>query len=201
VPVVVSTHLDDAVLSCYSLLGPDTRVVTVLAGVPPAGSGVIGDWDRDGRASASHERVIERRAEDVRALAASGAVPVHLDFFDSPYWPLLGEPDRATIAAGLEPLLSGTIYAPAGIGNTDHALVRDAVLAVRPDAALYDDLPYALRHGFSAEGRDVELDDATVAEKLTATQCYTTQLEQLVNGFGDFLTADALRRERLTDRR
>jgi len=191
VTVVVSTHLDDAVFSCYSLLGPDTVVVTVLAGMPA--EGVLGDWDAAGGAASSRERVLERRAEDERALARSGARAVHLDFLDSQYWL-----DAAPPALdGLDAYLTGDVYAPAGIGNPDHVLVRDAVLAVRPDAVLYADLPYALRHGFGRHGRDIWLDDAAAARKIAAARCYATQLEQLAADFGDFLAPAAVRREQV----
>ena len=188
--VVVSTHLDDAVFSCYSLLGPDTVVVTVLAGVPP--EGVLGDWDAAGGAASSRERVLERRAEDERALALSGARAVHLDFLDSQYWR-----DGAPPALdGLDAYLTGDVYAPAGIGNSDHVLVRDAVLAVRPDAVLYGDLPYAQRHGFGGIERELVLGDALLEEKLAASRCYATQLVQLEADFPGFL--DGLGRERVS---
>jgi hypothetical protein len=192
--VVVSTHFDDAVFSCYSVLGPETTVVTVAGGFPA--EGVLGEWDAEGGATSSVERVRERRVEDETALAFSGSRAVHLDFLDEQYYSEGDGPSVAELAKGLEPHLVGTVYAPAGIGNDQHALVRDAVLAVRPDAILYVDLPYALIHGWGEPGRDVELDDAAVAEKLAASRCYATQLNQLVAYFGDFLTADALRRER-----
>ena len=69
--VVVSTHLDDAVFSCYGSLGPETTVVTVLAGVPPPG--VLGGWDADGGATDSHDRVLERRDEDRRGCSSHEA--------------------------------------------------------------------------------------------------------------------------------
>lgn len=194
-PVVVSTHFDDAVFSCYSVLGPDTTVVTVLAGFPA--DGVLGGWDAEGGATSSVDRVRERRAEDEAALGLSGSRPLHLDFLDKQYWDPDG-PSVGELAYGLEPHLAGTVYAPAGIGNDQHALVRDAVLAVRPDAILYADLPYALKHGWGEPARDVELADATVAEKIAASRCYATQLDQLIAGFGEFLTAEALRRERFS---
>ena len=100
------------------------------------------------------------------------------------------------------------IYAPAGIGNGEHALVRNAVLAIRPDATLYADLPYALKTelgGFNLPsdanagerlGVDVSLDAATLNAKLEAVGEYRTQLAQLVRYFGDFLNTDGLGRER-----
>lgn len=202
--MVVSTHLDDAVLSCYHALGPETAVVTVLAGAPRAG--VLGSWDRDGGATDSVARVAERRAEDERALMQSGSRYVHLDFLDAQYG---NQRDAAEIRTTLAPILESAthVLAPAGIGNLDHRLVRDAVLAVRNDAVLYADLPYALHAdygGFAlpeeiadrdAERVELQLADAELAQKLAAVRCYRTQLDQLVAPFGDFLDAAGLGRE------
>ena len=144
--VVVSTHLDDAVLSCYRELGPETIVVTVCAGIPPPGT--PGSWDRRTGSTDSTARMRERRAEDIEALALSGSRAVHLDLLDSQYAEL---PPAAEIAAALAPILeaSDRVLGPAGILNVDHKAVRDAVLLARPDAVLYADLPYALHpdHG------------------------------------------------------
>ncbi len=204
--VAVSTHLDDVVLSCFSALAPGTTVVTVLAGAPP--EGVLGDWDLETGATSSRKRVLERRQEDAEALRTTGSVSVHLDFPDSQYCGLGGiaPPTAAELAAALERHLSGavTVLVPAGIHNTDHKLVRDAALALRPDATLYADLPYALHPdlgGFAlppeldAPGhrrREVRLDAAATAAKAAACRCYVTQLERLVETFGPFLDGDAL---------
>ena len=99
---------------------------------------------------------------------------------------------------------------PAGIRNLDHKAVRDAVLLVRPDALVYADLPYALRGGFAlpeeiagryGEQVEVRLDDAELTEKLEASRCYPSQLDQLVASFGDFLDRAGLGREVLWLRR
>ena len=91
---VVSTHLDDAVLSCYRELGPETVVVTVFAGIPPPGE--PGSWDRRTGAPDSTARMRERREEDIEALALSGCRAIHLDLLDSQYAEL---PAAAEIAA------------------------------------------------------------------------------------------------------
>jgi LmbE family N-acetylglucosaminyl deacetylase len=203
--VAVSAHLDDAVLSCFSVLGPQTTVVTVLAGVPP--SGVLGEWDAETGAASSSERVHERRREDVEALRAPGSRIVHLDLPDSQYWGLAGTmpPTHADLVEALRPHVAGAdaVYVPAGIHNSDHKLVRDAALALRPGASLYADLPYALHPdlgGFEVpaeltgrwDRRDVRLDPAG---KIAACRCYRTQLERLFETFGPFLDGDALGRE------
>ena len=202
--VVVSPHLDDAVLSCYRELGPETTVVTVLAGVPPPGE--PGSWDRVTGATDSPARMRERLEEDRAALAISGSRVVHLDLLDSQYADV---PRPAEIGAIVAPLLepADRVLAPAGIRNRDHTVVRDAVLHVRPDAVLYADLPYALHPeygGFAlplevadreTEQVEVRLAGTELAAKLAAVRCYRTQVDQLVGFFGDFLDATGLGRE------
>jgi LmbE family N-acetylglucosaminyl deacetylase len=202
--VAVSTHLDDVALSCFGVLGPETTVVTVLAGAPPVG--VLGEWDRDGGAASSRERVLERRGEDCRALASTGCSIAHLDFLDGQYWGLdkLLPPTADELADALRPFLrDAEVFAPAGIHNPDHKLVRDAVLAVRPEATLYADLPYALHPdlgGFElppevparTERRELRLDERSAAAKVEACLRYSTQLRQLTDFFGNFINSDAL---------
>jgi LmbE family N-acetylglucosaminyl deacetylase len=199
--VAVSTHLDDVVFSCFSVLGPETTVVTVLAGVPPAD--MLGEWDRDGGATSSRSRMIERREEDARALAPTGSTVVHLDFPDSQYWTEDGvaPPTLLQITEVLRPHVehADRVYVPAGIYNADHKLIRDATLAVRPAAAFYADLPYA-RHpdlgGFHVPPdanrsgrvrRHVQLDEHSAVAKVEACLCYSTQLRQLTETFGSFV--------------
>ena len=142
---------------------------------------------------------------------------MHLDFPESQQWGQAGieEPTIHQLAEELEQHVAGVdaVYAPAGIGNSEHELVRNGVLAVRPDATLYADLPYALlpdRGGFAlpsqigATGRqrsDLDLDAATAAEKVEASRCYESQLRQLIAVFGAFLTVEALGHEVFWDRK
>lgn len=200
---VVSTHLDDAVLSCYHALGPDTVVITVVAGVPTAAD--PGSWDLVTGVRDSRARMLERLEEDAEALALSGSTLVHLDLLDSQYAEL---PPRAEIAARLAPLVETAerVLAPAGIRNLDHKVVRDAVLGLRADAILYADLPYALHPDYGGfalppeldhDGELVEhvLDEIIVAEKLAAVACYRTQLAHLESLYGAFVDEAGLGRE------
>jgi len=77
------------------------------------------------------------------------------------------------------------------------------VLAVRPDARLYAELPYALTpdRGFVAPSdirrravheERATLEPALAAEKVDAVRCYATQLPPLEEVFGDFVSAAAL---------
>ena len=136
---------------------------------------------------------------------------MHLDFADSQYCgqPGVETPTVEGIAAALRDLVGAAeaVYAPAGIFNLDHELVRDAVLSVAPDATLYADIPYALHPdmgGFelppelSRAGRkrgEVRLDAELVAEKIASARCYTTQLDQLIAFYGPYLDEAGLGRE------
>jgi hypothetical protein len=225
VKVIVSPHLDDAVLSVYGQLGPEATVVTVLAGLPP--EGFLSDWDRLSGATDSRARIAERREEDRRALERSAAVPVHLDFPDRQYVGLgMAKPSPTDVADALRPYLecADEVLAPSALStnsrnalrrwrrrrDSDHRLVRDAVLRVTPDVTLYAELPYALSEdrGFTLprdarrparRQREHRLPPQLLADKIASVRCYSTQLDPLVEIFGDFLAGDRLGREVLWD--
>jgi LmbE family N-acetylglucosaminyl deacetylase len=206
--LVVSTHLDDAVFSCFAAVARADAVVTVFAAVPPAG--ILGDWDAATSATTSAARVRERRAEDRAALALVGAAAVHLDLLELQHAEAGGlcGPSADDVEAALAPYLSSAdvVHAPAGIGHPEHRVVRDAILRRRPDAILYADVPYVLRADARLEIPDeppgarairTELLDAPLfALKTAACRCYATQLEKLVELHGNFLHDDGLARER-----
>jgi hypothetical protein len=83
--VVLSPHLDDAVLSAWSVLRRAGPVVVVNAcdAVPPAG--ILGPYDRAKGAADSAEFARLRLAEDREALALAGREPVGLGFLDAQY--------------------------------------------------------------------------------------------------------------------
>lgn len=79
--MILSPHLDDAVLSCWRVLEAhrSVRVVNVFTGSPPEGSPAPW-WDRLTGATDPVRRMAERRAEDRRALALANerrAIGVH----------------------------------------------------------------------------------------------------------------------------
>jgi LmbE family N-acetylglucosaminyl deacetylase len=166
---VLSPHLDDAVLSAWSVLrrSGSVRVVNVCAAVPPPGPPAR--WDRLTGARDAAERMRERLAEDRAALARAGREAVYLDFVDHQYRPRPIEP--AALSSALSDAVAGSteLWAPAGIGgHPDHVQVREAALALRADGGpavrLYGELPYAVRWGWpewvsgrrSVEGLDVD---------------------------------------------
>lgn len=154
-PVVVSPHLDDAVLSAAGFLAahPGSVVVTVLAGQVSGPDGpLLSDWDRRCGFQPGDDPVAVRRAEDAAALALLGARPVWLSHPDSAYCPPGREPAPAMLAAALAPVLRElaptAVAAPLGLGHPDHHRVHEAALLLRaedPHGAAwlwYEDHPY-----------------------------------------------------------
>lgn len=125
---VIAPHLDDAVFSCGGLIAAvrGTRVVTVLAGVPPAGMAAP-DWDRNAGFDSAEQAVLARRREDSRALGMLDAHPVWLEFWDGQYG---RRHTPRELADSLERVLlaqtEGLVVAPLGLFHTDHVLVHDA---------------------------------------------------------------------------
>jgi LmbE family N-acetylglucosaminyl deacetylase len=166
--VILSPHLDDAVLSCWHLLcGPgEVEVINVFAGTPEPGSGSSW-WDRASGATDSAQRMQERRAEDAEAFAIAGRKAVHLDFLDEQYDPV--DQSEETILSALRSMIApdAVVYVPAALGeHGDHERVRSAGLRLAASGQpvrLYADHPHAVRRGWPAwidgaeseAGRDV----------------------------------------------
>jgi LmbE family N-acetylglucosaminyl deacetylase len=178
--LLLSPHLDDAVLDCWSLLvAPgDLTVVNVFAGVPPAGR--VTTWDRIVGASDSAALMRARRAEDRDALALAGREPVSLGFLESQQRPHGPEPSFRALDRAIAGAASTTsrVLAPMTLGTVhpDHRLLRDYALAVARagvPVSLYADVPYATVYGWPAwvtgEPPDPHLDvDAYWAAALAA---------------------------------
>lgn len=189
---VISPHLDDAVLSAWSVLaGPaNATVVTVCAGVPP--DGPVAVWDAVTGAVDSSRRMAERIEEDGEALGLAGCAALHLGFLDDQYRhsPL----DQAELVAALRPALAdaGELWAPAGIGgHPDHLQARDAALAIADEDGrplrLYAELPYAIKLGWPAwvSGRDGHpnlVPDARWSEYLPQGRVLDRRRHQLAPG-------------------
>ena len=83
--VIVSPHLDDAVLGCGNFMAshPGAYVVTVFAGNPPAyPTDPMRKWDVQSGFSPGDDVMEARRHEDDAALAVLDATPVHLEFIE-----------------------------------------------------------------------------------------------------------------------
>jgi hypothetical protein len=207
--VVVSPHLDDAVLSCWHVLeAGDATVITVFAGVPEPGT--RGWWDRLTGSDDSAARVRERLREDDAALALAGSTSTRLDLLDEQYRSNGAVPAVAEALAD-HVRTADEVYAPLGLFlSPDHNLVREAALELRADTVLYADHPHAAIWGLpgwvtgdgDAPGLDVDaawryrmaeggldpdalratvhpLDRDDFARKLAAVGAYKTQLAAL----------------------
>jgi len=200
--IIVSTHFDDAALSLAHLLataGPLATVVTVCGGPPPEGLPVSG-WDAGCGFESGPAAARARATEDRAACAVTGASPRPLDHPDSPYAPM---PDPAIVRAEIEPLLTPgcVLWLPAGIGNPDHAHVRDALWLIalalpEEEVRVYVDLPYAAELDLPG-AREERLTDAAFARKLEAVRCHASQMPALQRTWPDLLERDGpLARER-----
>jgi LmbE family N-acetylglucosaminyl deacetylase len=151
--LVLSSHLDDAVLSCGQFLyaHPSTTVVTVLAGAPDA----IHEGYNSSTTGKRYapDAIDVRRDEDRKALGLLGATPVWLDLLDADYSAQRPQEDfvtviRAEIARVLEQTKPASIFAPLGLMHPDHVAVSDACFELTVNSTstwyLYMDLPYGL---------------------------------------------------------
>jgi LmbE family N-acetylglucosaminyl deacetylase len=175
--VILSPHLDDAVLSCWHLFESSrrVRVINVFTGLPIRNGAAW--WDRMTGSNDSGRRMEERLAEDRDAHARTGAEAENLPLLDEQYRngdAPAGLVER--IAAALEGERS--IYAPAamGFGSRDHELVRAAAqrLCEEPDLDLhlYADLPHAIAFGWPSwvTGEPARCDPAAWWEDRLASQ-------------------------------
>ncbi len=224
--VVVSPHLDDAVLSVPALVrsraasGERVVVLTVFS---------------DGDAGFA-----VRRDEDCAALALLGAEPLHLGLADAPYRRALprtfrglvltelveGDPDAVAVARVLVDCLAALapdlLLLPLGVGeHVDHRVVHAAHTHLHGSIGFYEDRPYALvRHavlarlarlGATVDGEPIAPSRTRAEEYLAASrvaphvQAYLPQVEReaclrpLAQSLASPAPASglALRRERL----
>lgn len=166
--VVVSPHLDDAVMSLGATIarsvrkGADVEVLTVFAGSPDS-SRPAGEWDTRTGFLTEGEAARERRREDRRACDVLGSTPVWLSHSDSQYRAAMDESAfRADIHAALVGrdivLLPGW---PARHG--DHVLLARTLLAGGlpcEQVALYVEQPYAWRFTRPPPARSLDPPDA-----------------------------------------
>jgi LmbE family N-acetylglucosaminyl deacetylase len=152
---VLSTHLDDGVLSLGAMIaagtegGADVRIITVLAGDPHSAA-PAGSWDRSAGFRTEGEAAEARRREDVDACATVGATPVWLPFGDLTYGRRAS--DSEIWRAVLEAIGSaGMVLVPGfPLVHPDHAWLAALALTERelvPRCALYVEQPYAYHLG------------------------------------------------------
>lgn len=158
--VVLSPHLDDAVLSLGATLwsasraGGEVVVATLFAG-DPASTDEAGYWDRRAGFATAGEAATCRRKEDARACRIVGASPVWLPFADDQYG---DTPEDDEVWAALEGALANadTILIPGfPLAHRDHAWATTfALRRIRGvgRVGFYVEQPYAMmfRHEHEA---------------------------------------------------
>jgi LmbE family N-acetylglucosaminyl deacetylase len=217
--LLVSTHLDDAVLSCGDLLSdrPGSVVATALSADPRPGTALTG-WDRAAGFTRTEEVMAARRAEDRGALGSLGAVQVLLGELDGQYEPRPGRPDR--LARLLDALVADQpaeeVLVPLGVAHPDHIEVGAACRAAarrHPDRrwTVYLDLPYG--HAPALAGLTGDALDQVAAEghllgppeegpgapgaaKRAAVEHYRSQLAPVFDPTGPFVFPEHLGPER-----
>jgi LmbE family N-acetylglucosaminyl deacetylase len=150
--VLLSPHLDDAVLSCWGVLRQPESVqaINFFTGTPKRGD--LSTWDRITGASDPATQMRRRVSEDREALATVKRRPHNLDLIDSQYRRVAPSIARLRSAVAKISPSASCFYAPAGIGShPDHTLTRRVALDLIGDGIpvrLYADLPYAVRFGW-----------------------------------------------------
>ncbi len=207
--VVLSPHLDDAVLSAGGAM-----LTAAAAGERVVAVTLFSECDGGG----------ERRAEDARALAMLGAEGLHLGLLDAPERLGLERSKRAlcdaildgadvdAVTKALSPVLSALeatrVLSPLAVGrHVDHRVVFEAArrVAAPRGLAYYEDRPYAFVAG-ATDARLAAVErltastttyDDSVAERVrAAVMAYSSQLAFLVQAFGQ-ATTRGVHQERL----
>jgi LmbE family N-acetylglucosaminyl deacetylase len=201
--VVVSPHLDDAVLGCARLLAvhPGTTVVTVFAGNPDHYPEPMRKWDVQSGFAPGDDVMSVRRDEDRAALAVLDATPVHLDFVEYTYnagnRPVAPDAIASKLTPALDELQPTLVLAPFGLANPDHDVTHQACMLAREqlDTSVawwcyedhgYKHIPGLLAWRVSSLFRRKVWPtpvcprvDPSEARKQQAVACYPTQLRAL----------------------
>jgi len=199
--VIVSPHLDDAVLGCGNFMSahPGAVVVTVFAGNPPAyPTDPMRKWDVQSGFEPGDDVMETRRHEDDAALDLVGAIPVHLEFIEHTYLPndrpVAPEVLVEVLVPALEALDPTLVIAPFGLANPDHDVTHRACMLARDamDGAIswwcyedngYKHIPGMLAWRISTLFRRrlwptpvCPTTDVSETRKQEAIACYPTQL-------------------------
>jgi LmbE family N-acetylglucosaminyl deacetylase len=201
--VVVSPHLDDAIMSLGATIatavrrGATVEVLTVF-GYGPVSSTPAGPWDTKSGFSTEAEACHARRDEDDRACRILGATPRWLDFGAEPY-ERRGSPDE--ILAAVKAIVAGAdcVLLPGfPLAHADHAELSRLLLSANLSGhiGLYAEQPYLFyeRNRLPPVMRAPAIDDllsetpqwtrqrvgrAERRLKLRAVRSYRSQLYQL----------------------
>lgn len=133
--IILSPHLDDAVLDFWHVLvSPDAVVLTIFSGIPPEGTTTL--WDRICGEADSHKMMQKRKLENDKAITISGHTnsQLFLDLLDNQYRSKGDRPSVDELADAIEKLVPGnaTFFAPLALSRVyrhpDHLLTRQVGL-------------------------------------------------------------------------
>ncbi|MDP9235057.1 MAG: PIG-L family deacetylase [Actinomycetota bacterium] len=200
--VVLSTHLDDAVLSVGAGLaamvrrGLDVSVVTVLAG-DPNGDAPAGPWDEETGFRTSGEATRARREEDRHACEALGVAPIWFPYNDEQYQ--RGGSDEEIGQRLLRVLAGADVVLVPGfpLVQQDHAWLAKLALSLElHNVGLYAEQPYLEGRGWptwAGGGRNPDIAPpwyplpATSEDRRTkraAREAYRSQLVRIARSLG-----------------
>jgi LmbE family N-acetylglucosaminyl deacetylase len=189
--LLISPHLDDAILSAGRLMADrtDNVVVTVFAGNPEDAENVHTPYDKTCGFGDAAGAMYARREENDLATALLNADAVNFDYVDEQY----GEPaDMEQVLEALQRVVDGRDYdyilGPLGLGHPDHVKVSDVVRRLKTDKPIYlwEDLPLRVVEpelvpkrlaeiGLSFDDK-VNLPAGDISRKVRALSCYTSQI-------------------------
>lgn len=145
--LIVSPHLDDAVLSVGQVMAGrvDMTVATVFSGVPND-CRQLTSYDANCGFESAELAIRARRGEDAAALRCLDAHPYWLDFADNQYGEPVNEPAIVdALAAAVDEVAPKLLIGPLGLAHPDHHTTRRAyqrlVVDTTIEAWIYEDLP------------------------------------------------------------
>jgi len=173
--IIVSPHLDDAVLSCFGVI-KNSLVVTIFAGYHD-----LNDWDR--KCGITDNKV--RHREDIKVLKSLGANYRHDSYQEGGSFSLDIEGDN--------------IYFPMGIKHPDHIRLRERFVQLLKEGKFsgssvhfYEDFPYLVDaeeydKALNALKKDFKLEKhvlrCNLKDKVLAIAGYESQVGAIFGGF------------------
>lgn len=189
--LVISAHLDDAILSAGQFIagrGGDVDVFTVFSGVPKSET-LLTPYDKSCGFKSSKQAMLVRRQEDIEACAILNANPIHSDHLDSQYT----KQGNFDWLSDIKTLIGSNKYemviAPLGLRHDDHIVIANNVSMLNMDNLyFYEDLPHRVTHPelvferldhFSLDYQyPVFIGDGAIADKVRALWCYRSQINR-----------------------
>lgn len=158
--VVVSPHLDDAVLSLGATMaraaeaGTQVEVLTVFA-YKPNSQEPTDSWDRKSGFATEGEAARNRRNEDHRACSILGVTPRWFDFGAQPYERRASMQDLVSAISAVTTGADTVLIPGYPLAHDDHATLGNALLSVALNCrvvGLYGEQPYLFDRKLTLQG-------------------------------------------------